>query len=134
VSFSIYFGAFEAGDARKIPVAMLREKFGGHFGKKDSFGFVPLSFGGGTAGEIHIDDGDFTDGFSVLMPPEDLEFWEIVAGILRDYPCLLYWGVGAVMGSLELLPHLPAEFVKRLGIPFVSTDPERIRRYVGENS
>lgn len=135
MSFDIFISAFEAGDAHRFPAASLRERFGEHLGSKDEFHFAPLMFEPGVrAGEVHFDDGDMINGFSVLRPPDYLEFWEIIAGILRDFPCLLYWGGGAVMGSLDLLPHLPKDFVERLGIPWVSTDPERIRQYVWDNS
>ncbi len=57
--------------------------------------------------------------------------------MLRDFPCLLMWPnkkpVG-VMGSLGMLPHILEYFVLHMGIPWVSTDPERIRQYVRENS
>ncbi|MCC7049414.1 MAG: hypothetical protein IT562_22080 [Alphaproteobacteria bacterium] len=74
-------------------------------------------------------------GFFARHPPEELEFWAIIASILRDYPCVLYWpGTSAVMGSLDLLPHLPKIMVEKLGIPLVSTDPERIRQHVWDHS
>jgi|CXWL01.1.fsa_nt_gi hypothetical protein len=135
MSFSIYVGVFEAGEIHRFPVAELRERFGEYLGEKGKYNFAPLMFEPGVrAGEVHFDDGEMIDGFSVLRPPDYQEFWEIIAGILRDFPCLLYWGHGAVMGSLDLLPHLPKDFVERLGIPWVSIDPERIRQYVWDNS
>lgn len=75
-----------------------------------------------------------TSGFAVSRPPDFPSFWAIIAGILQDMPCVLYWtGKGAVIGKLETLPHLPTFFVERLGIPFVSSDPERILGYVRES-
>jgi hypothetical protein len=38
------------------------------------------------------------------------------------------------MGSIDLLRHLPKSFIEKMGIPLVSTDPERIRQYVWDNS
>lgn len=79
--------------------------------------------------------GDRIDGFSIGRPPSEVEFWDIIGGILRDYPCVLYWpGTSAVMGSLDLLPHLPKLMVEKLGIPLVSTDGKRIRQHVWDHS
>jgi hypothetical protein len=78
---------------------------------------------------------DRFNGFAVGRPHDDLEFWDIIGGILRDYPCVLYWpGTSAVMGSLDLLPHLPKLMVEKLGIPLVSTDGKRIRQHVWDHS
>ena len=86
-------------------------------------------------GRSRLSPTTFKSGFSVDNPPDYPEFWHIVAGFLKDYPCVLYWpGGGTVIGSLETLPHLPKGMVETLGVPWVSTDPARIRQYVGENS
>ena len=70
-----------------------------------------------------------------LSGSNEIAFWKIIGGILRDHPCVLYWpGTSAVMGSLDLLPHLPKVMVEKLGVPLVSIDPERIRQHVRENS
>ncbi len=73
-------------------------------------------------------------GFVVHNPPPYLEFWEIIAGFLKDLDCILYWpGGGAVIARLEVLNELPKDMVEALGIPWVTTDPEQIRKYVGKS-
>jgi hypothetical protein len=137
MSFSIYVSAFENEDSFRFPAAELRRRFAKHTRKDDAVAWR-IGFGEDPGeSEIYVESGDMIDGFSVNRPPDSLEFWEIIAGILRDLPCALYWPTtkqAAVMGSLDLLPHLPKDFIETLGIPLVSTDPERIRRYVWENS
>lgn len=39
-----------------------------------------------------------------------------------------------VMGSLKSLPHIHRWMIEKLGIPLVSTDPERIRQHVWDHS
>ena len=135
MSFSIYVSAFKDAEPYFFPSAVLRERFSKHMGAKDEFNFAPLSFDGNErAGEIHFEDGGTIDGFSVLRPPGNREFWEVIAGILRDLPCVIYWGGGAVMGSLDMLNELPDAIVEKLGVPLVSTDAEQIRQYVRDNS
>jgi len=39
---------------------------------------------------------------------------------------VLYWpGGGAIVGSLDMVQHMPADMVEALGVPWVSTDPEK---------
>ena len=137
MSFDIYITAFENEDTFEFPVTELRKRFAGHI-RDDAT--VPWSIGfreGFGESEIYFEGGEMIHGFAVSRPPDSLEFWEIIAGILRDLPCALYWPTTteiAVMGSLDLLPHLPKDFIRTMGVPLVSTDPERIRQYVRENS
>ncbi|MBL8704090.1 MAG: hypothetical protein JNM30_04565 [Rhodospirillales bacterium] len=138
MSFSIYVSAFHAEDSAWIPIDDIRERFS-RFAISESGTTMYLQFSSpalpATELGFEIDAGEMIDGFFANHPPDEIEFWDIIAGILRDHPCLLYWpGTSAVMGSLDLLPHIPKVFVEKLGIPFVSTDGETIRRYVGENS
>jgi acetyl esterase/lipase len=116
-------------------MSILRKRFAGHIVVDDGSTWRLRFDEGRGESEMYVDNASVTDGFAVNKPPDHLGFWKIIAGLLQDLPCVLYWpGGGAVMGSLDLLPHLPRSFIEKLGIPFVSTDPERIRRYVGENS
>lgn len=135
MSFSIYVTAFENEDLYYFPTEAVRSRFARYIKSEDD-GLWTIAFDEKSQGsDMYVDDGSMTDGFAVNRPSNDLEFWKIIAGILRDLPCVLYWpGGGAVMGSLDLLQHLPKSFVKKLGIPWVSTDPERIRQYVWDNS
>lgn len=137
MSFSIFVSAFENEDSFHIPLAELKQRFAKHI-RNDEGSLWSIGFeeGQGTS-EVCTDSGDMVTGFSVDRPPGSLEFWEIIAGILRDFPCALYWPTtkqAAVIGSLDVLPHLPRDFIEVEGIPFVSTDPERIRQYVWDNS
>ncbi len=135
MSFSLYMNAFENEDSHRFPMAILRKRFARHIVVDDG-SVWRLRFDEDLGeSEMYVDDTSMTDGFAVNKPPDSLGFWEIIAGLLQDLPCVLYWpGGGAVMGKLDMLHHLPKSFVEKLGIPFVSTDPERIRQYVGENS
>ena len=140
MSFGIHVSAFENEGPFWIPVAAIRERFSTLLEETDGYGqgIWPLFFDEGpSAAELYITEDGPISGFGVDRPPDYLEFWKIIAGILRDLPCLLYWPnakpVG-IMGSLSLLPHIPKDFIHHMGIPLVSTDPERIRQYVRNNS
>ena len=147
MSFSIFVSAFENEDSYRFPLATLRQRFSKNIRREERLS-LPVRFGdsliwrigfdeGPGESDVYASDGETIDGFSVNRPPDYLEFWEIIAGILRDLPCALYWPTtkqAAVMGSLDLLRHLPKNFIEKMGIPFISTDPERIRQYVWDNS
>lgn len=138
MSFSIYISAFNDEDSAWISTQDIRARFEAYMiGEDQQSLYLQFSSPALPAAILgfEADAREMIDGFYVNHPPEEIEFWDIVAGILRDHPCLLYWpGTTAVMGSLDLLPHIPKAFVEKLGIPFVSTDGESIRRYVGKNS
>lgn len=135
MSFEVIVQSFENEDSFWFPSEAVRQRFAKYI-KEEKGRIWRLDFdGGGGLSEIYTDPGRLTNGFTVRKPPAAPLFWEIIAGILKDFPCVLFWpGSGAVMGSLNLLPHLPKDFVETFGIPFVSTDPERIRQYVWDNS
>lgn len=134
MSFDIYVSAFDHESVKRFPVKLLRERFKDHI-KSEEQGCWQLTFPeGACSAELDAGRGDTTTGFAVGRPPDFLSFWQIIAGILRDLPCVLYWpGGGAVIGSLDMLPHLPKQMIERLGIPRVSTDPEQIRSYVSNS-
>ena len=135
MSFSIYVNAFENEEWFHFPTAHLRSRFAPYLIRDDD-GLWAISFDqGASKSDMYVNDGIMTAGFAVNRPPADIEFWSIIAGILSDLPCVLYWpGGGAVVGSLKTLPHLPKDMVESLGLPFVSTDAEQIRQYVRDNS
>ena len=138
MSFDICFGLFDHEERFQIPRSVLRARFEKHIESEEKTGCWRLVFDEGpTFAELSSGKGDMIDGFVVRRPPDSLEFWEIAAGILRDLPCLLYWPnvppLG-IVGSLDVLQHIPKGFIEAMGIPFVSTDPERIRQYVWDNS
>lgn len=135
MSFEIFLQSFENERKYVFPTSELLARFKGYIKEEDGdvwrLGFEE-GFG---LSDMYISSGETTDGFMIRKPPDSLEFWQIISGLLKDYPSVLFWpGSGAVMGSLDLLPHLPKDFVDTFGIPWVSTDPERIRRYVWDNS
>ena len=141
MSFDICISVFDNEDSYLLPVARIREAFEKHIGSDYGDGLWRLVFDEGPSlAEVDIStdamiDGEaMVGGFVVSRPPGYLAFWEIIAGLLRDLPCVLYWGGGAVMGSLDMLQHLPKSFVEAAGIPLVSIDPERIRQHVRDNS
>jgi len=134
MSFEILVGTWENEERRHMPERTIRERFARHIVGKDKFGEWLLAFTEGP-GQSLLSATTYRSGFSVRNPPDYLEFWKVVAGFLRDFPCVLYWpGGGAVVGRLDMLAHLPKGMVETLGVPWVSADPERIRRYVWENS
>ena len=136
MSFEIIVRVFDNEQLRPIPRSAVRERFEPHIAREDDFGWWTLEFAeGACAAEVSPGRKSSTAGFVVHRPPDFLTFWLIIAGFLRDYPCVLFWpGGGAVMESLDLLPHLPKSFIEAMGIPWVSTDPKRIRQYVRDHS
>jgi len=135
MSFELFVGAFKHEERFRFPLTQLRSRFSANIESEDEFGFWKLRFTEGPcATELKPSKGTQITGFTVLRPPAYLEFWEVIAGVLEDLPCVLYWpGGGAVMASLDLLPHLPGDMIEELGIPWVTTNPEKIRQYVGDS-
>ena len=137
MSFDIFITAFENEDIYRFPISTLRERFAKHIIGDDGVVWC-IGFDEGPGNSyVYLGGEEMIDGFCVNRPADYLEFWEIIAGILRDLPCLLYWPSTkptAIMGSLDMLRNLPKDWVDRVDIPFVSTDPERIRQYVWDNS
>lgn len=137
MSFDLWIDAFKDEEKFWFPTTAFLHRFDGHIIDKEERTFR-LSFDGDpTLCRVsYYPRGDSVDGFSISRPTAHAELWEIIAGFLRDLPCVLYWPStthNSCMGSLDLLPHLPASFIEACGIPFVSTDPETIRRYVSDN-
>jgi len=140
MSFAIFVTAFRDGEGASLPLSTIRERFEKHVLRREDDGKSwHLAFGDESLPPAvltyRVMGSDQIGGFAIERPHDDVEFWAIIAGILRDYPCVLYWpGTSAVMGSLDLLSHLPKTMVEKLGIPLVSTDPERIRQHVWDHS
>jgi len=137
MSFEIMVSAFRNEGSFYFPVAELSRRFSTH-AEVDHDGTWKLRFEEGPClARVYVEEGESVRGFTVGRPPDYLAFWDIIGGILRDLPCALYWPstkYRACMGSLDLRPHLPPDFVKTFGIPFVCTDGAKIRQYVHENS
>jgi hypothetical protein len=139
MSFSVWMSAFRDQDSFWFPVNELHTRFDHSPAKSEEEGsFRILSNGQETwSTVVYKPQGDKISGFAIQRPSGDPMLWVVVAGFLRDLPCVLYWPSTtnrACMGSLDLLSHLPDDFIEACGIPFVSTDPVAIQRYVGENS
>jgi hypothetical protein len=138
MSFDICFSMFDREEPLLIPRLKLLARFEDCLAGDDGDGDYRLAFDEGrTMSELALGNNTMIDGFVVRQPPDYSVFWNIVAGILRDFPCLLYWPgtpPASIVGSMEMLQHIPKYFIEHMGIPWVSTDPERIRQYVWENS
>ncbi len=138
MSFDIFVHAYRNGENFRFPAVELRRRFAPYIVGEEP-GFWSLEFPDGEGhGEVFTDKGDLTGGFMVARPAHALAFWEIVAGLLRDCPCVLYWPMPKdsrpIVGDPKVIPHLPAPMVEGLGVPIVSTDAEFIRSYVGDHS
>ena len=132
MSFEIFVTAFRGKEALPLPKEDLRQRFSAHIAREDNSGWWHLAFDDGPC-STEIAPG--ANGFTAFRPPDYLAFWQIIAGVLRDLPGVLYWpGGGAIVGSLDMVQHMPADMVEVLGVPWVSTDPERIRQLVWDNS
>ncbi len=139
MSFDIWVTAFKDRYVTWIPIETMLERFVPHITEaKDDW--YPLRFGPGRgSGGLSLQprEDEYVCGLSVNRPPDDLEFWRIIAGILRDFPCVLYWPSTirtACAGRPDLLPHLPKSFIESCGVPEVSTDAAYIRDWVGAHS
>ena len=137
MSFSVFITAFKDEERTSIPLSDIRRRFAPYIvGKIEDGWHIKFADHPSLPSELTYRQmgPDSIGGFSVDRPESEIAFWEIISGILRDHPCVLYWpGTSAVMGSLDLLPHLPKVMVEKLGVPLVSTDPERIRQHVQDH-
>lgn len=134
MSFEIYIDTFENEQSRRIPASEVAERFSSVI-DREHLGYWKLTFQEGPSyAEIAVPRESMIQGFVVHNPPPYLEFWKVIAGFLKDLNCVLYWpGGGAVIARLEVLAELPKDMVETLGIPWVTTDPEQIRKYVGKS-
>ncbi len=139
MSFDIWITAFQDRNVAWIPIESILERFVPHI-TEAADDWYPLRFGSGQAFgslSLHPRDDGYVPGLSINRPPDDLAFWRIVAGILRDFPCVLYWPSTirtSCMGKAELLRHLPEDFIESCGLPVVSTDGAHIRDWVSSHS
>lgn len=137
MSFSIFVTAFKDEESTSISLSDIRRRFEPYIvGEIENGWHIKFSDHPSLPSDLTYRrmGADRIGGFSIDRPESQIAFWEIIAGILRDHPCVLYWpGTSAVMGSLDLLPHLPKVMVEKLGVPLVSIDPERIRQHVRDN-
>jgi hypothetical protein len=76
---------------------------------------------------VFLDDDEITSLMIIQDAPDYLCFWSLIAGLLRDFPYELHWPMGMIVGSADLIPHLPVNYIKTLGEPLVTTDPITIR-------
>ena len=138
MSFELWVSAFANEETAWLPAKAIRHRFAPLIAGEDD-GTFPLRFPDGPSlARLYLSENDAgrMDGFTIGRPPDFLVFWEVIAGILRDFPCVLYWPsepARACMGSLDLLPHLPADFLEVHGVPYVSTDASEVRNYVRDN-
>jgi|JI10StandDraft_1071094.scaffolds.fasta_scaffold742789_2 hypothetical protein len=139
VNFDIWITVFRDGNVAWVPMESILERFVPYVSQAED-DWYPLRFGQQQASgglSLHPRDDCCVPGLSIERPPEDLAFWQIIAGILRDFPCVLYWPSTIktfCMGKAELLPHLPKDFIESCGIPVVSTDAAYIRDWIGAHS
>ena len=139
MSFDIFLQSYWNGDAYQFPSSIVRERFARYI-RQDDGRVLGLEFDVGYSfSYLYTDEGPLSDGFSINRPAENIELWRIIASFLRDFPCVLQWpgpkgSRPLIVGSLDTIPHLPRIYIEGLGVPIVSTDPEFIRSYVGDNS
>ena len=138
MSFSVWMSMFKEQESFWFPLRELHNRFGhSPTSQEDSEFRLVIDERPTSTIIIYEAQGGRINGFAIQAPSAEPALWNIIAGFLRDLPCVLYWPSTtscACMGSLTLLPHLPDDFIETCGIPFVSTDAETIRKFVGENS
>ncbi len=123
-----FLQAFKNGKDTQVPHLEVHSRFAPFLVSKDRRGRAKLAFEEGPSRTgVLLDDDPISSLIIIQDAPEYLSFWRVIAGLLRDYPYALHWPMGLVVGSARLIPHLPANYVKVLGEPLVTTDPPMIR-------
>jgi hypothetical protein len=131
MSFDIFVSAFENGDERMFPCAILEKAFGSFSDmSKPTWWKVADSFA-----VIQVDDATEISGFGVNRPPgDDHPFWPALLDVLRKTSSVLYWpGGGPVITDQSVAAGIPARMIKALGPAKVVTSIEDIFRLISES-
>jgi hypothetical protein len=131
MSFDIWISAFEDGESRMFPRAILEKAFGSFSDMSDPTSWrVSNSFA-----VIGVDDAPEMNGFAINRPPgDDHPFWPALLDVLRKTSSVLYWpGGGPAITDQSVAAGIPADMIKALGPAKVVTSIEDIFRLISES-
>lgn len=123
-----FLQAFRNGKDTQVPHLEVHSRFAPFLVAKDRRGRAKLAFEEGPSRTVVLlDDNPISSLIIIQDAPEYLSFWRVIAGLLRDFPYELHWPIGMIVGSADLIRHLPVNYVKVLGEPLITTDEVAIR-------
>lgn len=117
----------------RLPDGVLCARFAPFVVNRNRAGLSKLAFGKAPGSTVMRGDDEADRIYSSLgftNEPEHLQFWEVIAGLLKDFPVLLHWPMGSVAGNKALVRHIPRTYIECFGKPLITTDPETIRAEV----
>ena len=128
MSFEIFVAAFEGGEPRAFPTAILEETFRPYVQTK-SDGCWVLQFADGGAPEVFVATAGNVDNFMVSRPPRSLEFWSALLEVMRRTRAICFWPGGdrPVVAIDGVEADLPMDMLEALGRPIKLEDAAAFR-------
>jgi hypothetical protein len=125
MSFDISLYCFQDGDEDFFPTSIVKDAFAPfHVGDDGSYWI--LRFPNGGSCEVRVDDEPMTVGFSIIRPSGD-GLYDAIYEIMRQTQTALSWSFGgAATANPSVIPHLPPDMIKSVGVPTIVHSGEDI--------
>jgi hypothetical protein len=131
VSFDVYLQAFHHGKSAGIPRRGVREAFGAHV-QEAGPNFWRIRYDDLNSCEVdlafHQGDSAAIESLAVHRPCGDQRLWDSLAVVLALGNVVLFFpGCRApLIGSSEVVTHLPADMIEALGEPCLVKDGSEV--------
>ncbi len=118
MSFDICLCCFKNGNDDFFPTSIMRDAFA-PFHVGDDAGEWILQFPGGGRCLVKVDDDPMTVGF-IINRPAGNGLHDAIYEIMRQTNTALWWSFGgAAVANPSVIPHLPPEMIKSVGVPTI---------------
>jgi hypothetical protein len=118
MSFDIWLYCFKDGGADFFPTQIMKDAFA-PFHVGNNGGYWILQFPNGGRCEVRVGDEPTTAGFMIIRPSGD-RLYDAIYEIMRQTQTALSWSFGgAATAHPSVIPHLPPEMIKSVGVPTI---------------
>jgi hypothetical protein len=125
MSFDIWLDCFQDGDEGFFSTQIVKDAFA-PFHVGDDGRYWILQFPNGGRCEVSIGDEPMTVGFGIIRPSGD-GLYDAIYEIMRQTQTVLSWSFGgAATANPSVIPHLPPEMIRSVGVPTIVHSGEDI--------
>ena len=118
MSFDICLTCFREGDGDFFPTSIVKDAFSKFHVGDDGDHWI-LQFPGGGRCEVRVGEKPMTAGFMIIRPAGD-GLYDAIYEIMRQTQTALHWSFGgAATANPSVIPHLPPEMIKSVGVPTI---------------
>jgi hypothetical protein len=125
MSFDIWLFCFKDGGEGFFPTSIVKDAFAQFHGGNDGEDWIPQFPNGGRC-EVTVGEEPMTFGFMINRPNGD-GLYDAIYQIMRQTQTALSWSFGgAATANPSVIPHLPPEMIKSVGVPTIVYSGEDI--------